>query len=147
MSNSKAIVFIFFFLFISCKKEEQQHPSQKPGEGAPVAEILAAGKTPSITFETKIRPGKKDWELGKVYTDTLEFQGYDDCCDYPFCNVVVESGETIMVKCPDSFFNVKAEQRLILQWEIKQFSEAGEGEAKYYDASLISHSPLSFSTN
>lgn len=87
-------------------------------------------------FTSVIDPDKSDWDLGATYSDTLELIGYNDDGDYAFATFKTKAGKYVDMYTNENVDEYYQNRDFVVEWQIDDYYEAGEGEALYYNESL-----------
>ncbi len=88
-------------------------------------------------FKSTLRSGKSDWDEEETYTDTLELVEYNDDYDYAYALFKTKEGKEIQIYTDVTISNFYKGRNHLVNWKVGRFYEAGEGEAIYYQESIV----------
>ena len=96
----------------------------------------------SINFRSTIRPDYSNWEIGKTYTDTLQFLSFEDNYDYWYGVFMTNNGDTISLIYDEEIDDALKNRYFEVEWAIDSLYSAGEDEELYFGERLFSFKVL-----
>ena len=124
------LVMILFFTFQSCEKKA---PSSEPTKDL---EFKNDTQKIASTPKSLLRPDEKI-ELGKIYSDTVQFVSFDDNGDDFLFHVTKNKDSVVLIYNQENPNFVRGSD-LEIKWKIDQWRPAGDPEYMEYREFLVS---------
>ncbi len=91
-------------------------------------------------FRSELRPDQSEWSETEEYTDTLEFDVFNDDYDYWSGVFRTKEGSEVWLNTSDPIEGVVG-KNYVVTWKVGKFYEAGEGDQPYYQEQFLSMTP------